>query len=305
MGACLVALAALRMAAAQEPVLEDPYFTEPPATIEQPPAVGEVDLAPAPLTLESELTSTTIPALEGVAYADGAAATVRPVNWIAGPYFKAGPNLVIGGDVLEGNREVGYTIAGGYRQPLGPEIGGDRWFFDFGGSYLSAFGVSTENTSGLRTTTNIVGVVTERVIIDNAFSTTVKELRRGAVHAALGWYWGEPLDNSARDPQIRVMTRLGGRAGHVRGRFSPDVRLINPDPDPGENQTIETIYGKTDTIGGLFVSTEAVLLQRHTAIGHIQWTIDGELANDWIEFEQFKSGSLGSASIMTGFMLSR
>jgi len=296
MGACLVA-AALRMAAAQEPALEDPYLTEPSATIEQPPAVGEIDLTPAPLTLESELTTTTIPALEGVPSTYGAAATVRPVNWISGPYFKAGPNLVIGGDVLEGNREVGYTIAGGYRQPLGPEIGGDRWFFDFGGSYMSAFGETTRDTEG-----RVVLLGTVVSFEPNVFESTLKEVRRGSVHAALGWFWGAPVDNRGWDPQLRFASRLGGRVGHVRGRFSEE---LIPGAIMPPNETATPSHGNTDTFGGLFVSTEAILLRRHTAVGEVQWTVDGELANDWIDFEKFHSGSLGSASIMMGFMLSR
>jgi len=224
---------------------------------------------------------------------------VRPINWISGPYFKSGVAMVLADGVVE-NQDAGYTISGGLRQALGPDLGGDRLFLDLGGSYLSAFGTTVRNTAGLRVT-SISGFVINEEIVADAFTTTLDEVRRGSVHAALGWYWGSPLDNRSADPQVRVATRFGGRVGHVRGRFGDDVPLIMP----GANQTISRIYGKTDTFGGLFVGTEAILLQRDTSVGHIQWTLDGELANDWIEFEAFEAGTMGTASIMLGFMLSR
>jgi len=53
------------------------------------------------------------------------------------------------------------------------------------------------------------------------------------------------------------------------------------------------------------VGAEAILLDRNYSFGHVQWTLDGELANDWMEFEGFERGSLGTASLTLGFMLSR
>jgi hypothetical protein len=94
---------------------------------------------------------------------------------------------------------------------------------------------------------------------------------------------------------------VGGRWTHVRGRFE-DIPLTFP---PEQATITNPDYGKTCTAGGLFVGTEAILLRRNTSIGSVAWTIDAEFANDWVEFEEFHRGSLGTASIMFGFMLSR
>jgi hypothetical protein len=233
---------------------------------------------------------------------------VRPVNWISGPYLRGGVNFVIGESIFDQRQDVGYGISGGYRQPLGPEIGGDRFFFDLGGSYQEARGIATtQNIQGTQLT-RINGVVVDADFFPTAFSATLEELRRGSLHAALGWFWGEGLDNRSRDPQIRVATRVGGRVGHARGGFDIQQHIFAP-PPPNIATTItldRDFFNRTDTYGGLFVGTEAILLQRQFSFGHFQWTLDGEFANDWIELGEGRwEGSLGTASVMMGFMLSR
>jgi hypothetical protein len=239
------------------------------------------------------------PSPEGSAFTADAfgdrARPVTPVSWISGPYFKAGVNAPLGEDLLEGRQKTGYAIAGGYRQPLGPALWGDQLFFDLGLSYLSAFGHTTRSTAGRRV--SALGTVT---IVDNAFLSTLNEVRRAGVSAAVGWYWGEPEDVRGRDPQIRIATRLGGRAGSVRGRFLE----FAPIPPPAGG-SLTAIHGDTDVFGGVFAGAEAILLDRDYAIGHVEWTVDAELANDWIEFDGFDRGSLGTATVMCGFMLSR
>jgi hypothetical protein len=288
-------------------------------------AVAPIDplLGEAPsgqLLLDAE---TVAPAASFGAYGDdadfetGGPPLVRPVNWIAGPYLRGGVNFVIGEGIFDEQQDVGYGISGGFRQPLGPEIGGDRFFFDLGGSYQSSYGKAMPVPfAGLKT-------ITERNLalptlppdvefepVTNAFQTTLEELRRGSVHAAIGWFWGAGMDNSSGDPQLRFATRIGGRVGHARGGFTED-QLIFPDPPDltGNILTTEVIdrtyYPKTDTYGGLFVGTEAILLQRQYSFGHFQWTLDGELANDWINIGNVWKDSLGTASVMMGFMLSR
>ena len=125
-------------------------------------------------------------------------------------------------------------------------------------------------------------------------------MRRGTAHAAIGWYWGDPIDDRSNDPQLRISTRLGGRLGHVRGRFTNVAQET-----PGANETFTTNFGKTDTIGGLYAGVEGLLLARDTRIGSVAITVDGEFANDWMKFEAFDDGSLGTASLTFGFMLSR
>lgn len=226
----------------------------------------------------------------------------RPVNWISGPYLRAGVNFVIGEDIFDVSQETGYGITGGVRQALGPELGGDRFFFDLGGSYQDAYGEATPITIGGRRITTVAGIVIQDIVVPNAFSVTLEEVRRASAHGAIGWYWGEPLDNRGADPQVRVATRIGGRVGHARGGYH-EALIVAP---PNANQTYDpTYYAKTDTYGGVFIATEAILLNRQTSFGLFQWTVDGEFANDWINIGEIWDGSLGTASVMMGFMLSR
>jgi hypothetical protein len=207
----------------------------------------------------------------------------QPANWISGPYLKAGVALGFNGAFL-GNQDPGYTISGGFRAPLGPALD-ERLFLDVGGSYLSVFGSTTHPVNGKTGTT----------IIPDLFNVTLEEVKRGMAHAAVGYYWGDVLDFRGNDPQWRIAARAGGRAGHVRGAFSvtPGIAGVTPD------------FTKTDTTGGLFVGVEAILLARDTQIGNLAWTIDSEYANDWIKFNNWNSGSLGTGSIMFGFMVTR
>jgi hypothetical protein len=243
-------------------------------------------------------------------YETNSVPSTRPVNWISGPYLRGGVNFVIGEDIFDVSQETGYGITGGIRQALGPELGGDRFFFDVGGSFQDSYGEATPiSVDGRRTTTlnipnvqPIVSVTTD----PNAFLVTLEELRRASAHAALGWYWGSPMDNRSADPQVRVATRIGGRVGHVRGGYH-NALVIAP-PVPPANTTIEIdpfYYKKTDTYGGVFIATEAILLNRQTSYGLFQWTVDGEFANDWINIGEIWKGSLGTASVMMGFTLSR
>ena len=218
-----------------------------------------------------------------------------PVGWISGPYLRYGVDFVVGEGLLEGGQKLGWGINGGFRQPLAPGLAPGRMFFDFGGGYLSAVGNTNRIVAG--EATNIAGV---KSTVADAFSVNLTEVKRASIQTALGWYWGDPVDNRALDPQLRFATRFGGRFGSVRGRFHEE-RL----EDPPIGGTLDSTYLNTDTFGGLLLGTEAVLLKRSYGTCNVLWTADIEFANDWIEFGGFDSGSLGTASLMTGFMLSR
>jgi hypothetical protein len=229
----------------------------------------------------------------------GPVSVAQPAAWISGPYLKAGPTTAVGGDLFGDRRDVGYTIAGGYRVPFGPAFD-ERMFLDFGGSYLSAYGRETRPIPGTISTL-LNGQVIDTEEDPDLFNSTLKEAKRATVNAAFGWYWGDPIDVRSGDPQWRIGTRFGGRYGHIRGRFD---EVAVGTPAANERFTFD-YYNRTDTIGGLFVGAEAILLARDTRIGSTALTIDGELANDWIEFGAWGRGSLTTASVTLGFMLSR
>ena len=219
----------------------------------------------------------------------------RPVSWISGPYLRYGVDFVIGEGVLEGGQKLSWGINGGFRQALAPGLASGRVFFDLGGGYLSAVGNTHRILPGDQVT-----AAGARTPIADAFSVNLTEVRRASVHTALGWYWGDVIDQRGDDPRLRFATRFGGRLGSVRGDFLEE-RIKNP----AVGTTLESTYLNTDTFGGLLLGTEAILLNRSFATCNVLWTADVEFANDWIEFGGFDSGSLGTASLMTGFMLSR
>jgi hypothetical protein len=220
-----------------------------------------------------------------------------PIGWISGPYLRYGVDFVIGEGVLEGGQKLGWGINGGFRQALAPGLAPGRMFFDFGGGYMSAVGNTNRILPGLATLIN-----TDTETLADAYSVNLTEVKRASVNVALGWYWGDAVDHRDLDPQLRFATRFGGRFGSVRGRFHEQLIL---DPIPGNVSSIKSTYLNTDTFGGLLLGTEAILLKRSYSTCNVLWTADVEFANDWIEFGGFDSGSLGTASLMTGIMLSR
>ena len=225
----------------------------------------------------------------------------QPVNWLSGPYIKVGPTFVLGKDLLSEQLSTGYSIIGGVRQPIGPGLGRANIFFDLGGSYLSAFGEQTRSFPGEEFDTDPFTPVSLG-IVDDAFNFTLTEIRRAGVHCGLGWYWGPSIDNRCNDPQGRFATILGGRLSHIHGVFDTSQIVFPPvDPD-GDVIEPRASFGHTDTSGGLYVNTQAILLRRHTNRGIMQLTVDGEFAHDWINFAGFDSGGLGTASILFGFL---
>ena len=223
------------------------------------------------------------------------------VNWISGPYIRSGVSFVLGDGLLSKNQGVGYTIQGGVRQPFGPGIGSGRTFLDMGGSYLSAMGELTRPTTGVVVRRDPLG--NNPSTEPHTFQTTLTEVQRGSAHVALGWCLGLIRDDPHKDPQPRLAIRVGGRLSHVRGRFQTVADPI--DPPLGNTDSAEVIFSKTNTAGGLFLSTEMILLNRDTAFGNLAWTVDGEFAHDWIDFEGFEDRGLATAAVQVGLTLTR
>ncbi len=223
----------------------------------------------------------------------------QPSSWISGPYFQSGPTFVLGKGLLAEQQKVGYAITGGVRQPVGRGLGSSHVFVDLGGSYLSAFGELERLVPGQEFSPGD----RDGTLVPDAFSERLTEVRRGSAHFGVGCYWGSPIDDRCSDPQVRLSTTLGGRLAHVRGRFL-DEQIKLPPQNPG-GVGFTPAYSRTDTVGGLYWKTEAVLLSRHTALGNMQWTLDGEFAHDWVDFGGFEKRGLGTAAILFGFMLSR
>lgn len=219
-----------------------------------------------------------------------------PINWISGPYLRYGVGFTVGQGVLEKGQKLGWGVNGGFRQALAPGLAPGNMFFDLGGGYLSSLGQTTRVVDGVETNTftNI------KTPVADAFTVNLLEVKRSSVNLALGWYWGDVIDRRGQDPRLRFATRFGGRMGSVRGRF-----IKHLDATPSANSNIQSTFLNTDTFGGVLLGTEAILLNRRLSTCNILLTADVEFGNDWVEFGGFDSGSLGTASLMAGFMLTR
>lgn len=221
---------------------------------------------------------------------------MRTMNYLTGPYVKGGLTGTMGDGLFDGNIRPSYAISIGGRQPLGVGLGGRRLFFDVGGSYMSALGETTRNVRGKQTDTTTSAVT----FVDDAFSITLEEVRRTGVHCGLGWYFGDLLDRPSNDPQMRLGFIFGGRFANMHG-VSHQTQLVTPP----SGSTLRSLGKTTDMTGGLYIDVEALLLRRSSPIGDCQWTLDGEFAHDWVNFEGFERRGLATASLLFGFMVAR
>jgi hypothetical protein len=219
-----------------------------------------------------------------------------------GPYLKAGPTLPFDEGMFAGGADGGWMITGGVRQRLGPELANSHFFFEMGGSYMSARGDLVQITPGEVVLSN----GTTSIPFDEFASTRLTEVRRGGAHMAVGWILGSPLAPASSMDRGIFAVRFGGRLSHVRGEFE-DTILPDPQMELTDNlgSTAKRGYGQTDTVGGLYLGMEMLLIQRDVSLGDLRLTIDTELAHDWIDFKNFEDAGLGTASILCGFSIAR
>lgn len=220
----------------------------------------------------------------------------RTMSCLAGPYFKTGWNGVIADGIFDTFDQLGYNFSLGYRQPLGMGFGGRRLFFDTGASYMSAFGTTTRSVRG-KEVDGITNVSTPK---DDAYSVTLTEIRRTGIHGGVGWYFGSLFDTPSEDPQARLGLIVGGRFADMHG-----VDTVEELDGPATGNTQTSLAKTTDMSGGIYVELEWLLLRRNSPIGDCQWTLDGEFAHDWVDFEGFEQRGLATASLLFGFMVAR
>jgi len=221
-------------------------------------------------------------------------------------YIKSGPVFQLD-DGFFSDTNVGWSIAGGMRQPLRPVYQPSYFFVDIGGSFLSASGeddpVITPATIQI---SNAFGG--QSFAVPNALSTQLIQLRRGSFDAAIGW------TQNPSDGVLHSWIRGGGRVGHIHGVFTdattPAAQAIINMAMPGDTVTVEADYDKTFTFGGLFfgggttVTTTAIDTLAFGPI-YVAFGAEGEFAVDWIDFENFGDNELVTASLLFNLTLSR
>ncbi|MDG2383214.1 MAG: hypothetical protein P8N76_16210 [Pirellulaceae bacterium] len=217
-----------------------------------------------------------------------------------GMYLKSGPSFQMGSSLFEEQTEVGYEVAFGGREPLLPTD--LKVFFDFGGSYLSAFGEGrTRTVSGTFTPGTAQGT-----FLQDFYDMSLEEISRTSLHSAIGWY-----HELSHEPGIsRLLTfRLGGRVSHIRGHFreDPTAALQNLIDSTTAQFTLakSPLISQTDVSPGVFAGFE-LYSARYVARGvSVTFVTDAVLAADWINLEGYEKGTLSTANVLFGLSVNR
>ena len=226
-----------------------------------------------------------------------------PMGGWLGFYFGAGPTIPLGNDPFTSHRDAGVSIQGGARQALTYDPH-EFLFFDLGGSFLSVRG----QRSGVIPAALKNTVTNTSTPIQNAYDTTLLNIRRASVDAALGGYFNPLGYFGIRPDVIRAMVRGGGRIGSAYGRFheTPTTDLINAvnlARALGESVSVGQIINKTDTFEGLFIGggLDFIVTEPNPRFGNRPFLTLGanaEYSHDWINFRHFSKQPLDVIAIM-------
>lgn len=244
-------------------------------------------------------------------FVEGIDSLCTACNWPTfGAYVKAGPTFQLGDGFFPKNNRVGYQIAFGAREPFLPN---DRKFFlDFGGSYMSAFGEDRPRAVSGRVTRVDGGIIdndSDKKILSEMVSLTLTDLSRASVHLALGWYFDVVDCETCRS---RFAARFGGRLSHARGHFDEAPTQDFLDFIDNRRLTLEEVVAvknedisMTDTAPGIFAGIEMAIDRRLSRTARLSFLIDGEMSNDWINLRDYAKRGLPTASLLLGINLSR
>ncbi|MCA9216696.1 MAG: hypothetical protein KDB27_26685 [Planctomycetales bacterium] len=206
-------------------------------------------------------------------------------------YLKAGPSFGFGG-FFKGDRRVGFALQGGVREGFGSC---SPWFFDLGGSFQTSGGRGIQAVSDGFVSNSQLGI--PNTPVPDALTSTLREIRRGSIQTAIGYYL-QPL--SGPTYEMLFSLRFGSRLGHAKADFD---RVVNPDNQPGTE--LLKPFADSDDFLGLFAGVEWVLSKHEFLGGDMSFVVDGEVANEWLEFDGLKKDSLPTAAVLFGLTVRR
>lgn len=213
-----------------------------------------------------------------------------------GMYLKSGPSFQMGKSLFEEKTEVGYEIAFGGREPLLPTD--TKVFFDFGGSYLSAFGEGRSQT--------VSGTFNGTTFLQDFFEMSLEEISRTSVHSSIGWY-----HELSHVPEVsRILTfRIGGRLSHIRGHFAEDPSAELQDLIDAATGAFtlakSQLISQTDVSPGMFAGFELYSARYISQGATISFVCDAVFAADWVKLEGYKDGTLATANVLFGLSVNR
>ena len=213
-------------------------------------------------------------------------------------YLKSGPSLTMGDSFFGSDAKGGWQISGGIREPLLPNKQGV--FYDFGGSYLAAYGEGDTITVDGSVFNSPAEVAT----------LTLRQISRAGVHSSIGWYLHDNAKPTADGGIIRSLSsfRIGGRLSHMHGHFRELPTQAAENAGGLESSLVERteIINGNDTSWGGFLGFEYLFSRpMHNRGGTLSFLVDAELANDWVELSGFQKGRLPTASVLFGLSINR
>lgn len=217
-------------------------------------------------------------------------------------FFKAGPAFALNNAFYE-NTNLGWSTAGGYRQPFAGRGAAGFVFIDLGGSYLSITGEgNTEDVPGAFVVTDAFGASTSTPVA-NLVDVTVRDLRRASVDTAIGWQ----ATPGGPGGGLGAMFRFGGRFGHLHARVNEvttaTTNALIAGVPAGSTFTLLKNYSKTDTFGGLFCGGGVTLTNRSfqtLALGRIGVAVGAEFeySYDWIDLGNLEDAGLAAGAAL-------
>lgn len=248
-------------------------------------------------------------AMMAVLLACGLACSTQAQAQVGMAYVKAGPAFGLDNNFFE-STNVGWTIAGGVRQPFAARGPGGFLFIDLGGSYLGVSGdADPRPTPGVFTVNGPLGPVSSTPLPD-LLDAQLIQIDRGSVDTAIGW------QRTPNGPGggVGFMFRLGGRLGHVHGEFheapSATTEALIAGLAPNQTASLLENYSKTDTFGGLFCGAGVNFMNRDirtAAFGPLGMALGAEFeySHDWIDFGNYESNGFSTGAAMFSFELFR
>ena len=243
---------------------------------------------------------------EGDEFLGGVETICSVCPWpVFGMYVKGGPSFRLGDGFFKGDSQIGYQIAFGAREPFMPK---DRkFFFDFGGSYLSTFGREDPKTVSGNLVVPSRPSPSDEIPLENFMDLELVEISRVSAQTAFGWYF----DRKYETCNYRFASRFGGRLSHIRGHFDEILteELKEEIRDLADNELFTFAKHRelveTDMAPGIFAGIEMALDRRVSRTARISFLVDAEFAHDWIHFKGYAKKGLPTASVLFGVNLSR
>lgn len=224
--------------------------------------------------------------------------------------ISAGTVSPIGDQQLDNHLLTGWGIQGAVRHIWCMST--DTWvpFSEFGGGFAENGAIrSYVTTSGYLIDSEPLGATTS-YFLEDFYQSTLRDLRRATIHAALGAYY---LPRRWQQPGVRAVqfnARGGLHWGHARATFQQvptgDLEalvaaLVAGGASP-ENLTTQTNIDLSDSYFGMFTSL-GVSYNRFNVVfgcfefGEVAIGIDVQYTHEWISLKDYNDGSRGLSTL--------